>query len=334
MAVTIKDVAREAGTSIGTVSKALNDSYTISDETKKHVREIAKKLNYLPNVRAQTLARKTGRQAAFLTQLSRDIGFTNPHMFEILAGAEAAFADKGYALNLRGCGAKDVCGVAKDIIQSKSADGLLIHASVVTHELAAMIIREELPHIVIGMPSFSSRLCWIDSNNHLAGEIAAHHLLEKGHRQIAFIGGQEDDKISEARLKGVLSELKNGNSPYQDTAIYKGASTAQCGYNLTVKLLNNRHNISAIICANNYLAFGCMNALSDKGVSVPKDISLITFDSYPFAEILNPKLTTVSIDVFEMGIQAAKLLITKIKKPNMQVQSFATLPNLIVRGST
>jgi len=333
MSVTIKDVAREAGTSIGTVSKALNDSYTISEETKQHVRQVAQRLKYRPNVRAQTLARKAGHQAVFLTSLPRDIGFQNPHMFEILAGAEKALAAKEYTLSLQGCSPKNICEAVRDIIQRKSADGVLLHASVVTWELAAMIIREELPHIVIGMPNFSSRLCWIDNNNRLSGEIAAHYLVETGHKNIAFIGGLDDDKISQARLEGVLSELKNAGLQDADIPIQKGLSTAEEGADMTLNILREKP-VGAIICANNYLAFGCLNALRDKQLAVPEDISLITFDSYPFANIVQPKLTTVSIDVYEMGVQAGKLLINKIRKPNMHVQSFTTLPDLIIRGST
>ncbi len=334
MSVTIKDVAREAGTSIATVSKALNDSYTISEETKKHIREVAEKLHYQPNVRAQTLARKIGRQAVFLTCLPRNIGFQNPHMFEILAGAETALAKKEYTLTLQGCTPKNVCAAVRDIIQRKSADGLLLHASVLTTELTAMIVQENMPHIVIGKPSFSSRLCWIDNNNQLAGEIAAHHLVETGHTQIGFIGGREEDKISQSRLEGALTELKNQNIPILDMPVYRGESTVENGIKLTRKLMQTNSKISAIICADNYLAFGCLKALQESHKKVPEEVSLITFDSYPFAEIVQPKLTTVSIDVFEMGIQAGKLLVSKIKKPNMQVQSFTTVPNLTIREST
>ena len=333
MSVTIKDVAKAAGTSIGTVSKALNGSYTISEETKKRIQNTAKQMQYRPNAQAQTLARQAGRKAAFLTYLPRDIGFTNPHMFEILAGAEKALAAKEYTLSLQGCNPKTACGLAKSIMEHKSADGLLLHASVVTRELAAMITREGLPHIVIGMPPFTSRLCWIDSNNHLAGEIAAHHLLDTGHRHLAFIGGRAEDKISQARLEGVLSELDGAGIERGALRVYQGESTTEEGITMTAEMLEDGV-VDGVICANNYLALGCLEALRERRIAVPNDISIVTFDSYPFAQLTNPKLTTVSIDVFEIGLSAGKLLMNKIRKPNLQVQSFTTLPNLVVRGST
>lgn len=333
LSITIFDVAREAGTSISTVSKALNDSYTISEETKEHVRQVAKRLKYQPNVRAQALARKDGRQACFITCLPRGIGFQNPHMFEILAGAEKALAAKNYVVTIQGSDPKNVCALVKDIVQRKSADGLLLHASVVTRELAALLTKEEVPHIVIGMPSFSSRLCWIDNNNHIAGEIAAHHVLEENPQSIVFIGGKDKDKISQARLEGVKSELENAQRPIECLRVYQGESTAENGYRMALKMLEEGIP-DTVICANNYLAYGCLYALQLRNIDIPRDVSMITFDSYPFAQITWPKLTTVSIDVFEMGLQAGKLLVNKIKKPNLQIQSFTTLPNLVVREST
>lgn len=90
----------------------------------------------------------------------------------------------------------------------------------------------------------------------------------------------------------------------------------------------------AIICANNYIAYGCVNALGKHQIKIPDDMGILTFDDYPFSRILEPKLTVVNIDVYDMGMQAGKLILNKIKKPNLQIQFFCTLPSITARAST
>ncbi|MCL2221406.1 MAG: LacI family transcriptional regulator [Oscillospiraceae bacterium] len=327
---TIKDVAREAGTSISTVSKALNGYYTISEEKIELVKQVAERLGYRPNARAQTFARKATRSVVLLTGLKKDIAFENPHMFEILAGIESSLREKDYSVTLRHCDIKDVCFLSREIMSGKSADGLMIHASVVTKELSMILCREEIPHIVIGKPDFRSNLCWIDNNNELSGEIAARRLMELGHRKIALIGSLEDDRISEDRIKGVLSEL---GEPCI-AKIIRGDSTIEEGERMGSILLSEPNKITAIICVNNLLAVGCLRALNEKGIVVPDDVSLITFDEYPLAKYTIPPLTTVSIDVYDLGVQAGKLLLRKIKKPELSIQSYSTLPVLVERHTT
>ncbi|MCL2003088.1 MAG: LacI family transcriptional regulator [Oscillospiraceae bacterium] len=336
MPVTIHDVAREAGTTIGTVSKALNNSHSISGERTVQIKTIAERLGYRPNARAQTFARQANREIVFLTGLPRDIAFANPHMFEILAGAEAALTSKGYGLKLRGCGADTVCSMMKDVMERKLADGLLLHASIVTRELAVHVTHTETPHLVIGKPGFSSSLCWIDNNNQLAGELAAGYLLDSGKRKIAYIGGGDEDRISQDRLEGVKVRIKESRMCLDPSLVFKGESTMAEGTRITNGLLSRVPDAAfdSVICANNLLAFGCLNALQARGVRVPEDIALITFDDHPLAQLTNPMMTTVSIDMYDLGEQAGKLLLSKIRKPQMQIQTYTTIPRLVVRGST
>ena len=334
MPVTIHDVAREAGTTISTVSKAMNNSYTISGEMTAHVKAVAERLGYRPNARAQIFARQSNREIVFLTSLSRDIAFANPHMFEILAGAESVLSSKGYALKLRGCDLDTVCLLTKDIMDGKHADGLLLHGSVVTRELSVLVTRMKIPHMVIGKPNFTNSLCWIDNNNQLAGELAAGYLLDLGHSNIAYIGGCKEDGICQSRLEGVKIRLKENMVDFDPVNIYEGESTIEDGSEMTEHLLRSAVLPDAIICANNFLAFGCVRTLQTHNVNIPENISLVTFDDYPLAQLTNPMLTTVSIDMYDIGLQAGDLLLSKIKIPQMQVQTYSTIPRLVVRGST
>jgi len=326
---TIRDVAREAGASISTVSKALNGSNLISKERADHIKAVAKEMGYRPNARAQAFAKKAARTIIFLARLDKNVAFENPHMFEILTGVAASLRAKNYGLTLQHCDTKETVAIAKDVISSKSADGLIIHASVVSRELSVLLSREKLPHIVIGKPDFLNSLCWIDNSNRLAGEIAAKRLLDFGHKKIALICSYKYDNISEDRLSGARTEL----STLETVHILRGESTIEEGERMGLELLNLSEHTTGVICTNNHLAVGCLRAFSPHHIRVPEDISTITFDEYPLAKFTDPPLTTVNIDVYELGIQAGKLLLSKVSQPSLRVQSYSTLPVLVDRQS-
>ena len=334
MAITIKDVAKAANTSTATVSKVLNGSYSISQATIDRVNKVIEELGYQPNLRARNFARKQTNSIVFMTDLKQHTAFTNPHMFEIMSGVEHQLSSKNYALKLRGVDSKEACELTKQIIGQKSADGIVFHASVVTKKLAEILIKEEFPHIVIGLPDFVSQLCWIDTNNYLSGEIAANHLIEQGYKKFAFIGGRQEDMISQHRLTGIKTALENANILMDNKFIKHCDSTMEQGKKKTKEIFENSELPDVIICANNNITYACVKEIQALGYCIPDDVGVITFDDYPYSQITEPKLTVVDIDMYDMGIQAGKLVINKVKRPNMQVQSYTTLPHLIIRGST
>ncbi|MDF2984749.1 MAG: alanine racemase [Eubacterium sp.] len=335
MSITIKDVAREAEVSISTVSKVINKSPTISQATVDRVNEVMKKLDYYPNQSASNFARQSTRNIVFLTRLERDVAFSNPHMFEIMCGAQKALSEKNYNLSLMSINTdQEEMDLIKKIIAQKSADGIILHGSVINRDLPSLLVNTNFPHLIIGKPEFESQLCWIDTNNHLSGEIAAGHLLECGYKKIAFIGGSENDMISMHRLQGFQCVMEQKNIEYERDFISFGFSTKDSGYAQMNQLLDSLVKPEAVICENNSIALGVVKSINEHGLSIPGDIAVITFDEYPFSHIIEPIPTVVNINVFDMGIQAGSTLIRKIKNPSLQVQSYTTLPELIVRGTT
>lgn len=334
MSVTIKDVAEKANTSIATVSKVMNGSYSISEETVERVNQAIKELDYHPNTRARNLAQQSNQMIVFVTTLGRNMGFSNPHMFEMLCGIEHTLSRKGFSLVIKNMLPQEAAEYVERTADSKMADGFILHASVVTPELDHLMIRKKIPHLVMGMPDFDSQLCWIDVDNRFAGQVAARYLLTCGYRSVAFIGGREEDKISMHRLDGVMSVLDEHDVILPKNYVQYGDSVSDSGYQMTEQVLSGKDRPEAIICANNYLAYGCMEAVAAMKLSVPKDIGVLTFDDYPFSQLLRPKLTVVNIDMYDLGAEAAKTAIQIIKRPNMNVQSYITYPNVIERNST
>lgn len=334
MAATIKDVAKLAGVSTATVSKVMNGSYSISQSTIDRVNNAMKELHYHPNLRARNFARQSTRQILFLTTLGENVGFANPHMFEIMSGLEHALGNKGYLLSVKSITPMQAPEFVKEVFDSKMVDGVVIHASVISRALDELIKYKEIPHIVLGQPDFASHFCWLDIDNKLAGEMAANYLLRCGYQSLAFIGGTDEDKISAHRLAGVLSVLKEYDVIVPRHHLQYGESDCDSGFWMTEQLLQCPNRPDAVICANNYIAYGCVNALKENMIRIPEDMGVLTFDDFPFSRILDPKLTVVDIDVYDMGMQAGKLILNKMKKPNLQMQFYCTLPSITVRGST
>lgn len=334
MRVTMRDVAKAAGVSVSTVSKVVNDHYSISRETAQRVHAVMRELNYYPNARAQSFARGTTKTVLLLAGMAPNTAFNNPHMFEIVAGLEEMLRKRGYRLVLQGTDATSACGVAQEVISRQSVDAIAVHVGIMSHPLSALLTKTQFPHIVLGMPNFDSQVCWIDNNNTYSGSMAAAYLTAQGYRNIAFIGGQYYDLGSTHRLEGVKQGLAGAGIRLAEQHIWLGESTRADGYRMTGELLEQKPLPDAILCANNYIALGCVDALRDHGLRIPQDMGIMTFDDYPFSRIVEPQLTVVDINVRAMGSQAAKLLLDIIRHPNMQVQTYVTTSSVIERQST
>ena len=263
--------------------------------------------------------------------MKQGIGFDNPHLFEMLAGAEQALARKGYGLIMKHTDAKELSRHPENVLSEEYVDGAILHASVVSKEVAHILENTDLPYIVVGMPSFQNQLCWIDTDNSVAGKIAATHLMECGCRKIAFIGSRKEDMISSHRLNGVLEAI---GREMPNEYLCEGEPTREGGELAIKKLLKLETPPDAVICANQYIAFGSVSELKKQGICIPEDMAVITFDDFPFSRALNPQLTVVNLDMYEIGSEAAKITLRRIRKPQLVVQSQTTLPLLIERRST
>lgn len=255
-------------------------------------------------------------------------------MFEMIAGLEESLSARGYRLQLRGVDTATAYEVAKEVIYRQSADALAIHVSVIAYPLSGLLTKSHFPHIVLGAPNFESQVCWIDNNNVYSGTVAAAYLLSRGYRKIAFIGGQYYDFGSLHRLQGVKQELENAGLQLEDQYIWLGESTRADSFLMTMKLLDHKILPDAIICANNYIAMGCVDALCRKNIRIPQDIGIVAFDDYPLSQVIEPQLTIVDINVRDLGRQAGKLIIDIIKHPNKQIQTYVTTSNIVERKST
>lgn len=340
MGVTIKDVAREAGVSIATVSKVINHKPTISEATAAHVEEVMRRLDYAPNSRAANLARRTSRNIVYLTSLPKDIAYANPHMFDIMCGIQNVLAEKGYSLTIVDTMVEpEPCAIVERIIMQQSADGLIVHGAAMDRALSTLLAKRKFPHIVIGHPD-DTRLCWVDTNHKLGGQIAAEHLLDRGYTRIGFLGEKDSarianqQQISAQRLAGFRSAMFGAFLDVREDWIFHSDGDLAGSYQAALNLLQMKDRPDAVICSSNLLAYGFHRMAQMLNVRIPEDIAMITFDQYPFSAVIDPLPTVVQIDVRDMGRTAGKLLLQEIKQPDLRVQSFTTLPQLTVNATT
>ena len=332
MASTIYDLAEAAGVSISTVSKALSDSYSISEKTKKRIREIADSMGYQPNARARSFARQKNGIILFAADLSKGVGFENPHMFEIVTGVDRYLDEKGYSLVLKHVTKETAPEAVKELMLGEEADGIIIHAGVLTKQLAFVLGKEAYPHLIIGKPDFANTLSWIDVSHEAAGQIAANYLLDKGYRRIVFlIGDSREDQISLRRLDGINIVFEEEELSIETIREIKSFNDSR---KITEEILKRELLPEVILCTNNYLAMGCIQSIRAEKLDVPEDIAIMTFDNYPFSMLTEPTLTAIEVDMYDMGNEAARFILQRIKKPNLQTQSFCTTPILIERQST
>lgn len=334
MSVTIKDVAKAAGVSVSTVSKVINGWTSISEETTDRVKKVIQELHYIPNARAVSFARKSTTNIVFLTSLEKEEAYKNPHMFDIMCGVHNELSKYHYSVSLVDTSTESYPGeCVEQTIADGSTAGIIIHGSALNDSIADLIVRNDFPHTVIGNPGFESKLCWVDTNHKLGGQFAAEHLLSKGYQRIAFIGGKKTDVISQQRLLGAKQTLARAGFRMDNSYILHTDSSLKSTREATIKLMQGLPKPEVIICENNFIAFGVSKTLERLGCKIPEDIAFLTFDRYPYTNIIEPSPTIIDIDVYDMGVQAASTLHRKLQNPSLLVQSYTTLP-IIIQGET
>ena len=334
MSVSIKDVANKAGVSISTVSKALNDKSSVSSSTIERIKQTAEEMGYVPNSRARVFATKETKQIVFVADIPKDTAFYNPHIFEIIMGLQHSVSKSGYSLIVESVEKKEALEYISSLYKKNMADALVVHASIITKRLESLIVKSNLPHLIIGQPDYQSTLSWIDTDNTLSGAIAIRHLLKKDYYPVAFVGGKADDMISLHRFEGAERELKQNNLNFEDQYVLSSSSTIVSGMNAAKKILKMEKPPRSVLCANSVIAFGMMQELRNQNIKVPKDIAVMTFDRYPFSDFTEPRVTSVDMNMYEIGEEAGSILIKNLSHPNLRIQTFTSEPCIFEREST
>lgn len=283
----IRDVAKFAGVSPSTVSRALSGVAFVEPETKKKVLEAVSALNYKPNLAARSL-KKGGSKLIGL--IIPDI--TNPYYPEIVKCMEACATNAGYSMIL--C---DALGDAKkeqeyfETLQHLFVDGILYIASTESVEHVKPFVGA-IPMVVVNR-TFDIDVPCINIDNVDAAYQMVHHLLENGHRDIALMINDKDRQYNQERLSGAMKALEEYGIHQKEEYILRNIKSEDDACQRTLRLLEEERRPTAMFAFNDYMAFGIYQGVHEAGIRIPEDISVVGFDDIPFVKYLNPPLTTL-----------------------------------------
>jgi LacI family transcriptional regulator len=320
-------VAELAGVSPSTVSRILNGTAQVSDEKRVAVDKAVAKLGFVPNPVARGLAGGRTLSIGVLTQ-----AIDSPFYGAALRGIEIALGPAGYTpLFMSGHWQADEEARCIDVLRSRRVDGLIVLTGRLSDSALRSVARS-LPVVVTGRSLKAPNLFSLHFDNREGARQATQHLIELGHRRIAFIGGVAEHADAIERQHGYRSALEAAGLRLEPALVLPGAFTEHSGLLAVERLLEGNSRFSAIFAANDQMAFGAALALHRHGRRVPDDVSLVGFDDVAGAHYMVPPLTTVHHPIQELGELAARAMLSLLagERPAVEVPA----PRLIVREST
>ncbi|MGE0742153.1 MAG: LacI family DNA-binding transcriptional regulator [Hyphomonadaceae bacterium] len=333
---TINDVARLAGVSKKTVSRVINQSPFVKEETREKINQIIAEIGFSPDPQARGLAFRR----SFLIGLVYDN--PNPqYVVNMQLGMLDAMRGSGYELVVHPCNRGNATFLAdfRRFIERQKLSGVVLTPSVSEDDRVKAILEEVgCAYIRIASVPVDEPEHIIVSNDRQGGRAAARHLAELGHTRIAFISGPPSFRSSHERRGGFEEELKDRKLLLPDDHVMQGAYTFETGLSCAVELLKRQPRPTAIFAANDEMAAGALHAIRRAGLSCPDDISVVGFDDFQIASSVWPPLTTVRTPTREIGRMAAEKLIGQSdageEEEHPREAAPATSPALVVRDST
>lgn len=314
--MTLKEIAREAGVSPSTVSRVINQSNSnaASKETQNRIWEIVRRTGYTPNSSARNLKsgksetpREPFRSIACLFARTPD-DITDPFFSYLARSIEKEAFKQNYILKYSFTSIDIQHPSTFHLITNNQVDGVAILGRC-DKQLLSFLKKYFNYVIYTGLNSLNAKYDQVLCESLLASEAAIEHLIELGHREIAYVG----ETINEERYTGYVSTLSKHNLPFRNEYISNVTLSSEGGYNGTKALLKRTRNMTAIFSPNDLTAIGVIHALQEAGLRVPADVSVISIDDIDMAQYLSPMLTTIHIPLDEMGKTAAKILIDRIQ---------------------
>jgi LacI family transcriptional regulator len=328
--VTIKDVAREAGVSVATVSKILNLPDYSKPETREKVTAAIKRLNYQPNHAAQSMVRK---KAGMIALIIPDV--RNPFFTEAARGVEDVANEHNYRVML--------CNTDEDplkqqkylqALQGRIVDGFIIAVASDDSRQLKKIGRSELPFVLIDRECKNYRTDAVIVDNRDGASKAVRHLLNNGRRRVGFIAGKQDTQTGRERLRGYGDALAEKGISLDRQLVKDGKFTIEGGYLAAQALLEMTERPDALFVANNAMTIGALKVINEKGIRIPEEIALIGFDDADWAEFFTPALTVIRQPTYTMGSLAGEILFRKLDKAKpVEIKEVVLKPELVIRKS-
>lgn len=334
--ITIKDIAREAGVAPSTVSRVLSNHPRISNETKQKVKEIMDRLNYHPNIMAQSLATKTTNTLAILLPRPAEELFQNVFFGELLRGILAYTSKYKYDTLLTSTSSTvDEEELIHRLVLGRRIDGIILLSSRINDPLIKRLNDLNFPTVIIGRTEEDHQLLSVDTDNIQASYDATMHLINQGHKKIGFIGGISNLTVSIDRLKGYKQAMQHAQLQINQEWLMESEYLQQSGFRGISTLIEQSNAPSAFIVMDDHLAFGILRTLNELGVQCPSQISIVSFNNIPLAELASPPLSSIDVGTYQLGYTASQLLIKKLTHTENNTKERVIIPHrLIMRESS
>lgn len=333
---TLYDVAKLAGVSPKTVSRVLNESHLVSEETRRKVWEAIRKLDYHPNVMASSLKKKRSNNIGFVVPYGSDFVFHDLNMMEQLRGVHDAVTQEGYNLLVSvPLSKKDSHQEAMRLLKKRNVDGVILYPSAGIDPIIAEFHAKSLRYVTLGTYSEHQETNFVEINVFPGAYLATQFLLARGHRCIglvtrpkSFFSYPKEDLY----VQGYRKALREAGVEFSPELVREGDFTFEGGYRECLFLKRKYPEMTAIICASDPMAYGAIRALESLGLRVGKDVEVVMGDNLPLTQKLFPFLSAIVNPSYEQGRQAARMLISIIQN-GQDVPGVFLEAGFIARGS-
>jgi LacI family transcriptional regulator len=331
--VTLRDVARRAAVHPGTVSRALNPDTRalVNEETARRVIAAAEELGYRPNPIARGL--KTNRSYT-VGVLIPDL--TNPLFPPIVRGIEDRLGEAGYT-SLIANTENDPERERLDVmaLRARQVDGFITATARLDHELLSEMAARGDHVVLVNRSTGDGAIGSVTADDRTGVRLAVEHIAALGHRRIAHLGGPQGLSTGQHRYQGFVDAMRAAGLEVDGELVRFGRMfTEDEGARTCRELLDAGRPFTAIVAGNDLMALGCYDVMAERGLSCPRDISVVGFNDMRFADRFNPPLTTVRLPHYEIGVGAADLLLERLQDPGAEPRQILLAPALVVRAST
>ncbi len=328
---TIKEVARRARVSVGTVSNVIGGRVAVSERLRTRVLEVIERLDYHPNFVARSLK---SRHTQMIGIVVSDI--TNPSSTQMVRGAEDAAWQKNYTLivlNSDGRLERERQVIAA--LRTRQVDGiLLVAATGGEHRHIRAVMDAGIPIVCVDHELSGRGLDCVVVDHFSGARDCVAHLIAVGHRRIGMLNGDTGLPVAGQRFAGYRQALEDANLPYDETIVANFGFRVEDGYRAAQRVLECEPRPSAIFTGNAMIAIGSLRALRDAGLRCPEDVAIATFDDPIFLEALRPSITAVAEPAYELGRRSFELLLERIEAPDRKRIRVVLETHLIVRESS
>ena len=331
--VSMKDIAGACGVSVATVSKALNNHSDIGEETKEHIRQVAKEMGYFPNSAAKALKTNRTNNIGVLFVDDAQSGLTHDYFSYVLDSFKRTAEQHGYDITFINC-----CKTRENRMsylehaRYRNFDGVVIACIDFYDQEVVELVRSDIPIVTIDH-MFNNRIAIISDN--VKGMKDLHtYVYEKGHRRIAYIHGA-DSAVTQSRLSSFYRTAEELGLTIPDEYIKEAAyRNTKATYEKTQELLDLKNPPTCILYPDDFASFGGINAIKERGLRIPEDISVAGYDGIRIGRHLEPQLTTLKQDTEQIGAKAAESLIDLIENPKTTLLQPKVVTGYVFEGKT